>query len=728
MSDEPAEQVRGRRQRVSLASLYLDPNNYRFADHVDYKPVAREDVFKPDVQQRTMRLLLGHDLANVDDLVKSIKENGWLDLDAILVQRQEDGKRFLVVEGNRRVATLKHLWTRYDKDAIDIGRLDPARFTRLWVVLHEAADERQHLVMMGLHHISGKRRWPAVNRALAMKQLLARFDGDAEAVCAALGVTKYDFNRSIRTLALVDAYKESDYGDQFQSHQYTLFREVLSRQPIRRWLGWDNKTSKATEQGNLDRLFSWVSRIPSDDDEDDGVRVAADAGPIITEIGHVRELAKLIEDPEALERLDDTRSLQEATLSSELLTKAGVNRAFLDVNKGIQRLHGQVGDLEPEDLDHVEQIIDQLHGLSMAHQRRPALARERLPWEPFNELPQCQFSYIGVDMYRGINGLALDELRRINLIAGVNNAGKTSVLEAIHLLARQNDETALLESLLWRARMEGEPGQKWLVQQIQRHIHIEGRFDRVPDNAASISVERVDDPGNDIKDQTSFLARFLMDSRYGRRTQNTNVAFFSDRQHRTQFEGRHWLCRSTLTSSFGANRTDALVKANESALEAGTKAKVIDFIKEHLDPRVTNIELADEHRRFLVSHADFELAPDLSSFGDGLRRVFEIGLLFASVQGGVLLIDEFESAIHPQLLTAFTRVVQELALEHNVQVFLTTHSKEALDAFILNDHETSDIAAYAVCRTPDGACVRRFDGEKLARLHKALDFDLRGMV
>ena len=155
MNDEPAEQVRGRRQHVSLASLYLDPNNFRFADHEDYRAVVPEDVFKSDVQRRTTKLVLGSNQANVQDLMDSIQENGWFDLDPILVERREGG-RFLVVEGNRRVATLKYMQRRYAEDAIDLGSLDPAVFKRVPVVLHDAADERQHLVMMGLHHISGK--------------------------------------------------------------------------------------------------------------------------------------------------------------------------------------------------------------------------------------------------------------------------------------------------------------------------------------------------------------------------------------------------------------------------------------------------------------------------------------------------------------------------------------------------------------------------------------------
>lgn len=352
------------------------------------------------------------------------------------------------------------------------------------------------------------------------------------------------------------------------------------------------------------------------------------------------------------------------------------------------------------------------------------MSGEPQPWQPFNERPQCQFSTIRINEYRGVDGLALDDLRRINVIAGVNDAGKSSLLEAIYLLAHQNDEMALLNALRRRGRLDGEPDLTWLVDQIQPRMDIAGNFNRLPDNAARLTVRRVSDPGNDIKDH-SVLARLVIESYYGGKAHSTEVVLFSDRPHRTQFEGRNWLCRAALISSFGAERTE-LARADQTALGVGAKDKVINFIKTHLDPGITNIELADDQRRFLVRHIDFDRTADLSSFGEGVRRVFEIGLLFAAVRGGVLLIDDFECAMHPQLLTTFTSVVRELALEHNVQVFLTTYSKEAVDAFVLSEHTPEDLAAYAICRDQDGVAARRFDGEQLARLHKALDFDLRG--
>ena len=107
--------------------------------------------------------------------------------------------------------------------------------------------------------------------------------------------------------------------------------------------------------------------------------------------------------------------------------------------------------------------------------------------------------------------------------------------------------------------------------------------------------------------------------------------------------------------------------------------------------------------------------------------MFEIGLLCAGVRGGVLLVDEFENAIHTELLMGFTRLVQDLAVELNVQVFLSTHSKEAIDAFVLNGYRTQDVVGYAISRTDGNVRARRYDGSRLHQLHDAVDFDLRGV-
>ena len=728
MSEESTEQVRGRRQNLSLGRLFLDPNNFRFVDHPEYRPVPPENTFDADVQRRTTGFVLGRNQENVVDLVASIKANGWLDIDPILVERKD--KRFLVVEGNRRVATLKYLQHRYQEDAIDLGKLDDSTFSELPVVLYRDTDARDRLVMMGLHHISGKRRWPAINRARAMEQLLPHFQNDADAVCKALGVSKREFNLSVRTLALVDAYKESDYGDQLQSDQYNLFREVLKSEAMRTWLGWDHATRAVSNQSNLNRLFSWMSReVESDNGEEDGLDVdfASTSDPVITTGGHVRELAKIIADPEAVRRLDETRSLQEATLSSDLLVRSEIDDAFKSCDRGVQKLDRRIGEISPGELDRVHQLIGRLQGMMLARQRQPPTMGHRLPWQPFNEITKSQFASIHVGSYRGIDSLLLEELGRINLIVGPNNAGKTSLLEAISLLTHQNDERALLDNIRRRGRMEGDPPPLWLVEQLPSVAHISGRFDEVPNNMTTVKFEVDTEPEPDVEDQTSFLSKLKIESTYGQHAQNTDLVFFEDRPRRTRFQGQHWLCRSAFTSPFSANHPETLARCNKASLEAGTKRQIIDFIRERVDPGLQNVELADRFNRFLVGHDNFERAQDLAAFGDGVRRVFEIGLLCAGVRGGVLLIDEFENAIHTELLVEFTRLVQDLAVELNVQVFLSTHSKETIDAFVLNGYRTDDIVGYAIARTDNDVKASRYDGNKLLQLHSAVDFDLRGV-
>ena len=726
MSDESTEQLRGSRRTVALSRLYLDPNNFRIVDNEDYTRVAPEDVFNADVQRRTTAIVLGRSQEQVRDLIASIRENGWLDIDPILVQ-EKDTRKLLVVEGNRRVATLKYLQRRHDEAAIDLGRLDSALFSRVPVVIHEAA-ERDHMVLMGLHHITGKRRWPAINRARAIKQLQEHFHGDADAVCRALGISKREFNLSVRTLALVDAYLASDYGDQFQSETYNLFREVLNSPAMRDWLGWDHATTKAAKTRNLERLFDWMSRGEDTETAEEGADGAPQGvPPVITTVGHIRDLAKVIDDTAAVKRLDETRSLQEAGLSSTLLVKKEIERAFAACDTGIQKLNACVGELQPGDLDRVEQLIGKLHGVALARKRQPLSSGNRLPREPFNEITQRQFSAIEIDSYRGIGGLVLDSPGRVNLIVGVNNAGKTSLLEAIHLLAHQNDEQALLDIIHWRGRVERDPDPLWLVEQLPPVIRLAGRFDQFANDGTSLDAKVLSEPGDDLGDQTDFLARLVIESDYGGRAQSTDVAFFGDGRRRTGFEGQHWLCRSAFTSPFWSSRPEILAHSNKESLEVGTKGRIIDFIREKVDAGLHNIELADRFNRFLVSHRDFRRAPDLASFGEGMRRVFEIGLLFAGVRGGVLLIDEFENAIHTELLMPFTRIVQQLAVDLNVQVFLTTHSKEAIDALLHNEYRTDDIVGYAISRTGEGTRMRRYDGEKLLRLHDAIDFDLRGI-
>lgn len=155
-----------------------------------------------------------------------------------------------------------------------------------------------------------------------------------------------------------------------------------------------------------------------------------------------------------------------------------------------------------------------------------------------------------------------------------------------------------------------------------------------------------------------------------------------------------------------------------------SKAEIIDFIRAHVDDGVEDIALVNTEGRFLVQHRT-DGALDLSSYGEGMQRIFQIGLLFAEHAHGVVLIDEFENALHTNVLTSFSRLIQELAVRFDVQVFLTTHSDEALRAFLLNDYRTEDVSTFLLKKEDGRITVRRFDGETHKRAIELADADVR---
>ncbi|MBK9643751.1 MAG: AAA family ATPase [Deltaproteobacteria bacterium] len=151
---------------------------------------------------------------------------------------------------------------------------------------------------------------------------------------------------------------------------------------------------------------------------------------------------------------------------------------------------------------------------------------------------------------------------------------------------------------------------------------------------------------------------------------------------------------------------------------------MLQFLRDFLDVDLKSVELVRDHR-FTVTHAQRVPSPDLSSFGDGLQRAFQIGLLFGGAEGGVLLIDELENALHTSLLIDFTKLIQQLAVEFNVQVFITTHSKETVDAFLFNEYRIEDVVAYRLERDGETTLARRHQGSSLIQAVRAVDLDIR---
>src|SRR5665213_2871462 len=77
------------------------------------------------------------------------------------------------------------------------------------------------------------------------------------------------------------------------------------------------------------------------------------------------------------------------------------------------------------------------------------------------------FTGVTIQNFRGFGNVGLTGLGRVTLVVGKNNTGKTSLLEAIHVLARPIGETMASLPGLFRAKSDrvDERFYGWLVKE-----------------------------------------------------------------------------------------------------------------------------------------------------------------------------------------------------------------------------------------------------------------------
>lgn len=728
MSDQAERAPQDRRTNLSLSSLFLDPNNYRFIDAEAYVEVPEADVKDPSVQRRTSTFLLGRNGENVRDLIDSFRKNGFLPVDQIQV-RAIDGGKYLVVEGNRRVACLKYLQGRYEQEGFDLGSLSPEIFTKLPVVHYTDASDAHHLVLMGLKHISGNRKWPAINQAELIRTLYRDKGMSMEEICASIAIERRDFTRALDTLAIIDAYRESEFGDQFTPEMYTIFREGVRSRAIRAWIEWDAKDRVAGNAENLNRLFSWFSDDEileeENEDTDDDLSAAPEEQryrkeKVIVKSSQIRELAKLIGDERALDNLDESRSLAEATLSSEVLGRDKVKNALSIIGQEINTVFNMSRLISDADRGEIRELSGKLQGVLALQDdsTQPLSGGRRQAYRRVHGA--SHFTALTIGQFRGLIGIKLPDLRRINILAGINNAGKTSALEAVKLACSLTVPEDLFRLIRSRAKHQSETvDMEWFAEQLFE-ASVEGVFDG--DHVRLLMAPE----DQQVDDETFYLTSVSLEATLGNSKWASHTHLFEKYPERTEGEAAA-LCRSVMTSPFALLDGELIRECHATSLKEGSKQQVVEFLRQHMDSGIRNIEL-NENGRFTVVHDTFNPNPDLTAFGDGVQRIFKIGLLFAGARDGVVLVDELENAVHTSLLPKLAGLVHRLATKFNVQVFFATHSKECIDAFVQSsDIPLADVSGYSLVAPEEHMITcHHFPGEKLHRLVESIDFDLRG--
>ena len=116
----------------------------------------------------------------------------------------------------------------------------------------------------------------------------------------------------------------------------------------------------------------------------------------------------------------------------------------------------------------------------------------------------------------------------------------------------------------------------------------------------------------------------------------------------------------------------------------------------------------------------------LNVYGDGMKKAILLMSAVIKAENGILLLDEFETAIHTSAMDKVFRWILESCKKLNVQVFMTSHSKEAIEKILkCAPNLKSDIAVYTIYKDESGSSVRRLTAEKAIEVQDEMRLELR---
>lgn len=153
---------------------------------------------------------------------------------------------------------------------------------------------------------------------------------------------------------------------------------------------------------------------------------------------------------------------------------------------------------------------------------------------------------------------------------------------------------------------------------------------------------------------------------------------------------------------------------------------IIDNMKK-LFPKIESLSVeVTSITSVFAKYNDIKIKIPLSQVSFGINKALGIILSIMKNKNGIVLIDEIENGLHVSILEKFWQVLYDIAVENNVQLFITSHSKECMVAAekVVTEHE-ADFSLFRMVSKDGKIIVRQTDGQSLSQ-YLGADYDFRG--
>lgn len=280
----------------------------------------------------------------------------------------------------------------------------------------------------------------------------------------------------------------------------------------------------------------------------------------------------------------------------------------------------------------------------------------------------------------------IKNLKQVNLITGGNNAGKSTLIEAITLLFNPNIAYFINGLSFYTEFNEIACFSFFNKMNSNELIEIS-----TSENKQNLKINLEEEPIEENEDKSSQLEffreskdnlRFIFDYTYVNEHKRTRERVIISKK--IPYRNRRMSNFTNLTKKISHSQMIHLsdyAKLYENLQDNKQEAEIINII---------NKTMPNEHIKEITIGTDNTLKIDIGydklipfyALGDGITKLFKLLICIYNSQNGIVVIDEVENGFHHSVLVSLWKVIFTAAKEFNVQIFATTHSWECIAAYM----------------------------------------------
>ena len=309
--------------------------------------------------------------------------------------------------------------------------------------------------------------------------------------------------------------------------------------------------------------------------------------------------------------------------------------------------------------------------------------------------------------FRLFKELEIDGFKRVNLIVGKNNSGKSCLLEAIYLLLTKGNFSYIIDLLKDRDELrvdfdskkerdyfddtdKNEHPIRFLFNGYRIPPRLDENIVQISSQSSKLSIghvayklgidgnlKKINVLEKDDKFENNLSHGIMI--KYG----NNSLYEFPLKMNKTKMQ--HYIDSATEIEEInflpGPSKFDLYISQLWDFISMTELEDEIVNSLRIIEPNLGKINLLGAERVPVIKYKDSSEKVPLKSLGDGMTRLFHIILALVNSKDGCLIIDEIENGLHWKTQPKVWEIIFQLSEKLNVQVFASTHSSDIVRTY-----------------------------------------------